>query len=207
MLCRMVPAVREAWCRTGTLPASELCQLIGVPVPASWTHETIRPAACGQIVLASFFGGKLRLELAQGLGLTSTWFTSLLSNLVLTLPFGQCKSLISKDATLTKLGSRPRPDAVQIPPPALQSSSEGGNGCSELNSKGFSGAVTGDDLPRIRSDAVQIHPSVEDVFSRMERTPRALSYRRNASKVTPRRKEVHGNTLLRGLTNQPKLCR
>ena len=139
--------------------------------------------------------------------LTSTWFTSLLSNLVLTLPFGQCKSLISKDATLTKLGSRPRPDAVQIPPPALQGSSEGGNGCSELNSKGFSGAVTGDDLPRIRSDAVQIHPSVEDVFSRMERTPRALSYRRNASKVTPRRKEVHGNTLLRGLTNQPKLCR
>ena len=53
---------------TGTLPASELCQLIGAPAPASRAHETMRPAAGGQILLASFFSRKLRLELAQGFG-------------------------------------------------------------------------------------------------------------------------------------------
>ena len=52
----------------GTLPASELHQLIGAPAPASWAHEAIRPAAVGQIQLASFFVGKPRLEFTQGFG-------------------------------------------------------------------------------------------------------------------------------------------
>jgi len=51
-----------------TLPASELHQLIGAPAPASRAHETIRPPAGGQILLASFFVGKPRLEFAQGFG-------------------------------------------------------------------------------------------------------------------------------------------
>ena len=40
---------------------------IGAPVPAARTHEAIRPAAGGQILLARFLAGKLRLKLGQGL--------------------------------------------------------------------------------------------------------------------------------------------
>jgi len=43
---------------TGTLPTFGF-QFIGTLVPASRTHEAIRPAAGGQILLAGFFVGKL----------------------------------------------------------------------------------------------------------------------------------------------------
>src|ERR1019366_5358619 len=52
---------------TSALPAPELHQFIGAPVPAARTHEAIRPAASGQILLACFLSGKLRLKLGQSL--------------------------------------------------------------------------------------------------------------------------------------------
>src|SRR5271157_3995357 len=51
---------------TGTLPAPEVHQVIGASVPTARTHEAIRPAAGGQVLLASLFAGELRLEFAQG---------------------------------------------------------------------------------------------------------------------------------------------
>src|SRR5258708_36787579 len=53
---------------TGTLPAAQFHQFISTPVPASRTHKTIRPAAGGQVLSTSLFGGELRLKFAQGFG-------------------------------------------------------------------------------------------------------------------------------------------
>src|SRR5215469_7503371 len=51
----------------GALPTSPLRQFIASPLPTSGTNETIRPAAGSQVLLASFFGGELRLKFTQRL--------------------------------------------------------------------------------------------------------------------------------------------
>src|SRR3954465_9717190 len=49
------------------LPASLLCQFVGMSVPAARTHEAVRPATSGQILLAGFFARKICLKFAQSL--------------------------------------------------------------------------------------------------------------------------------------------
>src|SRR3954470_10534649 len=49
------------------LPASLLCQFVGMSVPAARTHEAVRPATSGQILPAGFFAGKICLKFAQSL--------------------------------------------------------------------------------------------------------------------------------------------
>ena len=58
--------VKDCSCRqrylvptTSTLPASQPCQFVSTPVPAPWTHETVRPPAGSQIRSASLLGGEL----------------------------------------------------------------------------------------------------------------------------------------------------
>ena len=58
-----------------TLPALLVGQLIGTPLPASRTHETIRPATGGQILLTGLFSSKLQLKLSQSLGKGWAWHT------------------------------------------------------------------------------------------------------------------------------------
>src|SRR6266404_2403434 len=52
---------------TRTLPASAFHQFIGTPPSAARTHKAIWPPAGGEIFLASFLGGELRLKLTQSL--------------------------------------------------------------------------------------------------------------------------------------------
>ena len=49
------------------LPASLLCQFVGISVPAARTHEAVRPATSGQILPAGFFARKICLKFAQSL--------------------------------------------------------------------------------------------------------------------------------------------
>src|SRR4051812_11099316 len=49
------------------LPASLLCQFVGMSVPAARTHEAVRPATSGQILPAGFFARKICLKFAQSL--------------------------------------------------------------------------------------------------------------------------------------------
>ena len=50
---------------TGTLPESLANQFVSAVMPAARAHEPIRPPAPGQVLLAAFLCGELRLELAQ----------------------------------------------------------------------------------------------------------------------------------------------
>ena len=50
----------------GSDQPAELHQFIAAPIPAARAHEAIRPTASGQIPLARFLAGKLRLKLGQG---------------------------------------------------------------------------------------------------------------------------------------------
>src|SRR6266446_3307774 len=68
---------------TGTLPAAQFHQFISTPVPASRTHKTIRPAAGGQVLSTSLFGGEVRLKFAQGFGKRR-------ASHPITLPLGVC---------------------------------------------------------------------------------------------------------------------
>ena len=50
----------------GALPAFQFHQIISTLVASIRTHKPIRPAAGGQVFLASLFAGELRLKFAQG---------------------------------------------------------------------------------------------------------------------------------------------
>src|SRR4051795_9474598 len=49
------------------LPASLLCQFVGMSVPAARTHEAVRPPTSGQILPAGLFARKICLKFAQSL--------------------------------------------------------------------------------------------------------------------------------------------
>jgi hypothetical protein len=67
---------------TGTLPASELYELIGASVATPRAHETFRPAAGSQVSLASLLLDEFRLKSRKFFGnggLAMLWFAIITS--------------------------------------------------------------------------------------------------------------------------------